>query len=110
MKGKQTAGDRNSDISIFFCGDVMTGRDIDQVLSHPSNPIIHEPYLRNAQAYVRLVERANSPLPEAVDFSYPWDEIREEFDRHPVDLRIVNLETSVTSSDDYWRGKESTTA
>jgi hypothetical protein len=32
-------------ITMFMCGDVMTGRGIDQVLSHPSDPIIHEPYM-----------------------------------------------------------------
>ena len=29
-----------------------------------------------------------------------------ELDRAGVDLRIINLETSVTSSEDYWRDKE----
>ncbi len=41
-------------ITIFMCGDVMTGRGIDQLLLHPSDPIIHEPYLKNAGIYVEL--------------------------------------------------------
>ena len=28
------------DITIFMCGDVMTGRGIDQILPHPSDPIL----------------------------------------------------------------------
>ncbi len=35
-------------ITIFFCGDVMTGRGIDQILPHPSDPILYEPYVKNA--------------------------------------------------------------
>ena len=27
---------------IFLCGDVMTGRGIDQALPHPCSPILHE--------------------------------------------------------------------
>src|ERR1700682_4474625 len=29
-------------IRLFLCGDVMTGRGIDQVLPHPSDPRLHE--------------------------------------------------------------------
>jgi hypothetical protein len=29
-----------------------------------------------------------------------------KLDRAGVDLRIINLETSITSSEDYWRDKE----
>ena len=29
-------------ITIFLCGDVMTGRGIDQILPHPSDPTIYE--------------------------------------------------------------------
>ena len=30
-------------IRLFLCGDVMTGRGIDQVLPHPNDPTLHEP-------------------------------------------------------------------
>ena len=36
-------------ITIFMCGDVMTGRGIDQVLPHPSDPTIHESYIKSAR-------------------------------------------------------------
>jgi hypothetical protein len=32
-------------ITIFMCGDVMTGRGIDQILAHPSDPTIYETYM-----------------------------------------------------------------
>jgi len=28
-------------ITIFLCGDVMTGRGIDQVLPHPGHPVLY---------------------------------------------------------------------
>ena len=35
-------------ITLFLCGDVMLGRGIDQILPHPSAPVLHEPYARGA--------------------------------------------------------------
>src|SRR5215470_3159237 len=58
-------------VTIFLCGDVMTGRGIDQILPHPVDPILYEPSIRDARASARL----------------------------------INLETSVTTSRDYWEGK-----
>lgn len=96
----------NSDrITLFLCGDVMTGRGIDQVLPHPSDPVLYEPYMRSATGYVELAEMANGPIPKPVDFSYVWGDALEELARVSPDVRIVNLETSVTASNDYWRGK-----
>ena len=46
-------------ITVFMCGDVMTGRGIDQVLPHPGDPLIHEPYMQSARGYVELAEQAN---------------------------------------------------
>lgn len=48
-------------ISLFLCGDVMTGRAIDQILPHPSDPWIYEPYMRNAAHYIDLAEQINGP-------------------------------------------------
>ena len=39
------AKDREHDasgITLFLCGDVMTGRGVDQVLPHAGNPILYE--------------------------------------------------------------------
>ena len=92
-------------ITIFLSGDVMTGRGIDQVLPHPSDPVIHEPYMKSARGYVDLAIRANGPIQRPVSFAYIWGDALAELERIGPDLRIVNLETSITKSDDYWEGK-----
>jgi poly-gamma-glutamate capsule biosynthesis protein CapA/YwtB (metallophosphatase superfamily) len=90
----------------FLAGDVMTGRGIDQLLPHPSSPILFEPFMRNAQGYVELAETVNGPLPRSVDFSYIWGEALAELERTKPDARVVNLETAVTRSEDHWPEKE----
>ena len=49
-------------ITIFMCGDVMTGRGIDQVLPHPSDPTIYESYMKSARGYVDIAEEVNGPI------------------------------------------------
>jgi poly-gamma-glutamate synthesis protein (capsule biosynthesis protein) len=83
----------------------MTGRGIDQVLPHPSDPRIHEPYVDDARAYVQMAEAANGPVPRPVPFPYIWGDALEELARMAPAARIINLETSVTRSDDHWPGK-----
>lgn len=94
-----------SPLSLFLCGDVMTGRGIDRILPHPGRPQLHEPYVTDAEDYVRLAEAANGPIPRPADFSYVWGDALGEWKRVAPDLRIVNLETAVTASDAYWKGK-----
>jgi poly-gamma-glutamate synthesis protein (capsule biosynthesis protein) len=92
-------------ICLFLCGDVMTGRGVDQVLPHPGSPVLHESCARDARTYVQLAESASGPIPRPVDFAYVWGDALEHLRQTEVDVRIVNLETSVTTSDDYWPGK-----
>lgn len=87
-------------ITLALAGDVMTGRAIDQVLPHPCDPALREPWITSAMDYVRLAEEANGPIPAPVDFSYVWGDALGELDRRAPDLRIVNLETSVTRSEE----------
>ncbi len=88
-------------IRLFLCGDVMIGRGIDQVLAHPCDPALHEGYVRSAMDYVRLAEEANGPIPRRADPRYVWGAALDEWSRAQPDGRIINLETSVTRSDDY---------
>jgi poly-gamma-glutamate synthesis protein (capsule biosynthesis protein) len=85
-------------ITLFLCGDVMTGRGIDQVLPHPGDPLIHEHYMKSALGYVKIAEEVNGPIARPVDFSYIWGDALGELDCRAPDLRIINLETSVTTS------------
>jgi poly-gamma-glutamate capsule biosynthesis protein CapA/YwtB (metallophosphatase superfamily) len=92
-------------ITIFLCGDVMTGRGIDQILPYPSPAQIYEPYLQDARGYVKLAERASGAIPAPVDFAYPWGEALAVWEKVSPDLRIINLETSITRSEHHWKGK-----
>lgn len=92
-------------ITIFMCGDVMTGRGIDQVLPHAGNPVIHEPYLKSAIGYVELAEQTNGMIQKPVSFAYIWGDALEELERVAPDVKIINLETSVTKSNHHWKGK-----
>lgn len=83
----------------------MTGRGIDQILPHPSQPHLFEPYVRSATDYVELAERTSGVFKKPVDFAYIWGDALIEFERVQPDVRIINLETSVTSSQDRWPGK-----
>ncbi|WP_348782421.1 CapA family protein [Mesorhizobium sp. KR9-304] len=82
---------------LFLCGDVMTGRGIDQIMPRPCDPALHEPHLQSALGYVTLAERKSGPIPRAVPFDYIWGDALDEMDRREPDFRIINLETSITA-------------
>lgn len=88
-------------ICLFVCGDVMTGRGVDQILSHPCDPDLYEDYARSAMDYVRLAERANGHIPRPAAPSYIWGAALDELNRVQPDARIINLETSITRSEAY---------
>jgi poly-gamma-glutamate capsule biosynthesis protein CapA/YwtB (metallophosphatase superfamily) len=101
MKESLQSADKTRLLTLFLCGDVMTGRGIDQVLPHPGNPQLYEPYIRDARDYVRLAERTNGPVKQPVEFDYPWGDALAELERAVPDVRIINLETTITVSDRY---------
>lgn len=86
-------------LTLFLCGDVMTGRGIDQVLPHPGDGLLHEQFLRDAREYVELAEGLSGPIPRPVGFAEVWGAALEELDRIHPEVRIINLETSITTSD-----------
>ena len=135
QKNDNEPSKNSSLITLFICGDVMLGRGIDQLLPHPNEPYIHERWIRgyirglkssrvllllrhfvpdriiykrdvkSAREYVELAEKVHGPIQQPVDFSYIWGDALEELGRVAPDLRIINLETSITKSDAYWKGK-----
>jgi len=92
-------------LRIFLCGDVMIGRGIDQALPHSVNPILYEPYVRDAREYVALAEKANGPIPRPLSVDHIWGDALWELEGARVDSRIVNLETAITSAETPWSGK-----
>lgn len=89
-------------VSLFLCGDVMTGRAIDQILPTPSKPRLHEPYVRDARGYLTLARHASGIIPHTVPFPYVWGDALAELERRQPAARVINLETSVTRSDAPW--------
>ena len=87
----------------------MTGRGVDQILPFPSNPVLYEPYVDSALEYMTMAERINGPIPKPVKYAYIWGDALEELTRLAPAARIINLETSVTTSDER-DPKASTTA
>jgi len=87
-------------LGLFLCGDVMTGRGLDQVLPHSCPPHLHETHATSALDYVALAERANGPIPRPMGYAAIWGEAREVLERERPDVRIINLETSITTSED----------
>ena len=92
-------------VSLFLCGDVMLGRGVDQVLPHPGDPQLRERNTTDARAYVRLAERASGPIPHPASFSWPWGAALGVLGSAAPDVRVINLETSITRSADFAPGK-----
>ena len=101
----ESRGTQTRSVTLFLCGDVMTGRGIDQILPHPGEPQLFESYMRSALGYVELAERASGPIARPVDFAYVWGDALAALERVRPDARIVNLETAVTAAGDAWPGK-----
>lgn len=91
-------------LCLFVCGDVMLGRGIDQILPHPGEPRLYEPYVHDARDYLRLAEAAHGSIRHPVTDEYIWGEALKELGA--ADVRMINLETSITTSGSYWPGKE----
>ena len=90
-------------LRLLLAGDVMTGRGVDQILPSPGDPTLLESYLKDARDYVGLAEEVSGPLPRPVPPEWPWGEALPLMRSLSADLatvRVMNLETSVTRSDD----------
>jgi poly-gamma-glutamate synthesis protein (capsule biosynthesis protein) len=92
-------------VTLFLCGDVMCGRGVDQILPYPGDPDLREPCTDDARAYVRLAERVNGPIPRPAGFGWPWGDALPVLDDLKPDVRVINLETSVTRGSGFAPGK-----
>ena len=95
----------SANLTLLLTGDVMTGRGIDQIQRRSSEPTLYEPYVLDARGYLRLAERANGPMARRVPPDYIWGDALAAVDAARPDLRILNLETAVTTADTPWPEK-----
>ncbi|MFZ8847865.1 MAG: CapA family protein [Minisyncoccia bacterium] len=91
----------SSILKIFLCGDVMTGRGIDQILPYPSDPKLKESFVKDARDYIRFAEEVNGKIEYPVSFDYIWGDALKELEKEKVDVRIINLETTITTSNNF---------
>eukprot|EP00667_Euglena_gracilis_P027810 EG_transcript_34717 len=97
-------------LKLLLAGDVMLARGIDAILEHSVNPALHEGCVKDARVYVQLAERAHGPLPPphvrwAQPGAYVWGSALPALDSEAPDARIVNLETALTTAEDWQRWK-----
>ncbi|MDI1269593.1 MAG: CapA family protein [Polaromonas sp.] len=92
-------------LTLWLAGDVMTGRGIDQIQAHAVAPELYESWVHDAREYVRLAERVSGPVPAPVAPDYIWGDALAEIERREPALRIVNLETAITTASEPWPGK-----
>lgn len=92
-------------VTVFLGGDVMPGRGVDQILPHPVHPELWERSVDDARTYVALAERAHGPIPRPVTYSWPWGDALAALDELAPDVRMINLETSITTSSEFAAGK-----
>jgi poly-gamma-glutamate synthesis protein (capsule biosynthesis protein) len=92
-------------IVLFLCGDVMTGRGIDQILPNPVKPQLYEPHVRSAISYVRFAEETGIRIERPVTFDYVWGDAISELEKRAPAVRVANLETTVTTSEDAMPSK-----
>jgi poly-gamma-glutamate synthesis protein (capsule biosynthesis protein) len=93
-------------VTLFLCGDVMTGRGIDQILPYPGDPTLHEPSIRDAADYVKLAERFTGAIPRPCQFDYIWGDVLKHLRHEAPQAIIINLETAITRSESHWPSKD----
>lgn len=91
---------------VVLGGDVMTGRGVDQILPNPGDSRLWESQISDARAYVSLVETKSGPIPRPITYSWPWGDALQAVEEIGPAARLINLETSITTSSDAAPGKE----
>lgn len=92
-------------LKLLLGGDLMLGRGIDQQMPQHCDPALHEAVVRDARHYAQLAERIHGPIPAPFQPSTPWGQSLAWMERFNPELRLVNLETAITTSHKPWPGK-----
>lgn len=80
----------------------MLGRGIDQIMPSPGSPRLYEAHATSALCYLELAEQLNGPIPRKVAPDYVWGDALAIMEHERPAVRIINLETAITVSDQYW--------
>ena len=96
--------------TLLPCGDVMTGRGVDQILLHPSNSQLFEPVVLSARTYVELAEKADGRIARPVSCAYIWANAIDEIECQRPDARMINLESASLRPPTRGRTREFITA
>ena len=105
MSGSVQNKNEPEPVALFLSGDVMLGRAIDQILPYHTDPVLFEDYIRDAREYIRLAEVASGPIPVPADCDYIWGDALQVLAHIQPDVRIINLETSITRYGTPWKNK-----
>jgi poly-gamma-glutamate capsule biosynthesis protein CapA/YwtB (metallophosphatase superfamily) len=89
----------------MLTGDVMLGRGIDQILRHSVDPVLYESHVRSAETYVAIAEDESGAIPREAPPAYVWGDALALLQDHQPAMRIINLETAITTADQPWPGK-----
>lgn len=85
-------------LKLFLCGDVMLGRAIDQLFKYKNDPTLYESFVKSALYYLPPTMKKYSNPNTYVNYDYIWNSLLSNKFYTNSDLRIINLETSITTS------------
>ncbi|MFE8034107.1 CapA family protein [Thiohalocapsa marina] len=88
-------------VRLFLAGDVMLGRAIDQLFIRHHPDILDKDDYKPAWLYQHLSEAIHGALSRPVAYASIWGPLPELLDAADTDLRLLNLETAITTSDDW---------
>jgi poly-gamma-glutamate synthesis protein (capsule biosynthesis protein) len=90
---------------LFFGGDVMLGRGIDQIFKYKNDPTLHESFMKNAKNYVPKSLKEYTINDNYKNYNYIWgDLLQNNFFKKSI-IKIINLETSITNQTNYTKNK-----
>jgi poly-gamma-glutamate capsule biosynthesis protein CapA/YwtB (metallophosphatase superfamily) len=95
-----------AELILILGGDVMTRRGVDQILPYPGDCRLRDSHISDARTYVSLAEAKNGPIPRPVTCSWPWGDALQAVEEIGPAARLINLETSITTSEEAAPGKE----
>jgi poly-gamma-glutamate capsule biosynthesis protein CapA/YwtB (metallophosphatase superfamily) len=102
---KKLRNSESSPVKLFLCGDVMAGRGIDQALPYPVPPVLYESWVKNAKDYLHIAEQKNGKIETPLTWDYIWGDALKAWEENQPDLKLINLETSITTFPEPWPGK-----